>query len=570
MIEGAGSLEHPKKNNEVSSPQRPTEAQQETRKMSATDAFEAPQDDMATSKEWIGLLVLALPCLLIAMDMTVLHLAVPHLTASLDPTSDQLLWIVDIYGFFIAGSLITMGTLGDRIGRRKLLMIGGACFGAASVLAAFANSSEMLIFARGVLGIAGATLMPSTLSLIRNMFHNDKERSFAIAAWMTTFMLGTAAGPLLGGVVLSYFWWGAVFLLNVPVMALLLLVAPILLPEHKAEKFGRLDLFSAALSLGSILAIIYGVKLFAAYGGGIEALLSTLFGLFGAGLFIRRQAQLEDPLLDLGLLYRRTISVPIIIQTAAIFVGMAYFMFLSQALQLVIGLSPIEAGMSMLPATVAGIVGSLGAPALISRFRPGSVMASALVLTAIGFGLLSLPGSVTNIYWLIIGATIFSLGITPVAMICTDMVVAAAPADRAGSAAAMSETSAELGGALGIAILGSIGTAIYRHKMVGIVPDSLGENAAASVSNTLGGAVNQLTLDGSHLAQSLLASARDAFSDGLQVISIICTVLMVLSALGTMVTLRNRPCECKPDNRSDDDPDGDTVIDPTVPQATAP
>lgn len=535
--------------------------------MSATDTQNAVHDDKATSKEWIGLLVLALPCLLIAMDMTVLHLAVPHLTASLDPTSDQLLWIVDIYGFFIAGSLITMGTLGDRIGRRKLLMIGGACFGAASVLAAFANTSEMLIFARGVLGLAGATLMPSTLSLIRNMFHNDKERSFAIAAWMTTFMVGTAAGPLLGGLVLSYFWWGAVFLLNVPVMALLLLVAPILLPEHKAEKFGKLDLYSAALSLCSILAIIYGVKLFAAYGGGTEAVLSTMLGLLGAWVFVRRQAKLDDPLLDLELLYRRTISVPIIVQTAAIFVGMAYFMFLSQSLQLVIGLSPIEAGMAMLPATVSGIVGSLGAPALISRFRPGSVMASALGLTAFGFGLLSLPGSVTNIYLLVTGATIFSLGITPVAMICTDMVVAAAPKDRAGSAAAMSETSAELGGALGIAILGSIGTAIYRQNMDELIPNTLPDAVATSVGNTLGGAVNALAQDSSNIAQSLLMSARDAFTDGLQVISIICAALMVLSAIGTIITLRDARCEAE--GGSDDDPDGDAVIDPSLQQATA-
>lgn len=523
----------------------------------------APQgaiDTRATRREWIGLLVLALPCLLIAMDMTVLHLAVPHLTASLNPTSDQLLWIVDIYGFFIAGSLITMGTLGDRIGRRKLLMIGAACFGAASVLAAFANTSEMLIFARGVLGVAGATLMPSTLSLIRNMFHNEKERSFAIAAWMTTFMVGTAAGPLLGGLVLSYFWWGAVFLLNVPVMALLLLVAPMLLPEHRAEKFGRIDLPSAALSLASILAIIYGIKILAAYGVGGEALAAIMLGLLGTWVFIRRQRTLDDPLLDLGLLYQRTISVPIVIQTAAIFVGMAYFMFMSQALQLVIGLTPIQAGIAMLPATVAGIVGSLGAPVLLGRFRPGSVMTGALVLTAFGFALLSLPGSVTSLYILATGAAIFSLGITPVAMICTDMVVTAAPTDRTGSAAAMSETSAELGGALGIAVLGSVGTAIYRDAMLDTdLPANLTAGAVDALRSTLGGAVHALGDTGNAptgLGHDVLMLARTAFSDGLQVISIICAVLMALAAIGTVIVLRNAKAEANPDANtgSDDDP----------------
>ncbi|WP_417823583.1 MFS transporter [Thalassospira lucentensis] len=528
----------------------------------------------ATSKEWIGLLVLTLPCLLIAMDMTVLHLAVPHLTASLNPTSDQLLWIVDIYGFFIAGSLITMGTLGDRIGRRKLLMIGGGCFGAASVLAAFSDTPEMLIFARGVLGVAGATLMPSTLSLIRNMFHNDKERSFAIAAWMTTFMVGTAAGPLLGGVVLSYFWWGAVFLLNVPVMALLLLVAPILLPEHKAERFGRLDLFSAALSLCSVLAIIYGVKVFAAYGFGIDALAALVLGLLGAWVFFRRQRKLADPLLDLDLLKQKTIALPIVIQTAVIFAGMAYFMFLSQALQLVIGLTPIQAGLSMLPATLAGIVGSMGAPVLIGRYKPGQVMTAALILTGIGFGMLSWPGSVVSLPVLIAGATIFSLGITPVAMICTDMVVASAPADRAGSAAAMSETSAELGGALGIAVLGSVGTAIYRDVMVNAVPSGIDATAAEAIRSTLGGAVNALSNLPLALSSDVLPIARTAFTDGLQVISIICTILMVLSAIGTLIALRDARCETNDandtgDSNDDDGANGDAVMDPALKQAVS-
>lgn len=526
----------------------------------------AQTDNKATRREWIGLLVLTLPCLLIAMDMTVLHLAVPALTASLNPTSDQLLWIVDIYGFFIAGSLITMGTLGDRIGRRKLLMIGGGCFGAASVLAAFSDTPEMLIFARGVLGIAGATLMPSTLSLIRSMFHNDKERSFAIAAWMTTFMVGTAAGPLLGGLVLSYFWWGAVFLLNVPVMGLLLIVAPILLPEHKAKSFGRLDLFSAALSLGSVLAIIYGVKVVAAYGFGSDALSALVFGLLGAWVFIRRQRKLADPLLDLDLLKQKTIALPIVIQTAVIFAGMAYFLFLSQALQLVIGLTPIQAGLSMLPATVAGIVGSMGAPVLMGRFKPGQVMTGALILTAAGFGMLSWPGSVVSLYVLVAGATIFSLGITPVAMICTDMVVASAPSDRAGSAAAMSETSAELGGALGIAILGSVGTAIYRDVMIEAVPTGIGNEAADAIRSTLGGAVNALHDLPAAISSDILPLARAAFTDGLQVISIICTILMVLSAIGTLFALRDVHC----DTNNDDGTDGvncDTPYDPAIKQA---
>src|SRR5215216_520717 len=180
----------------------------------------------ATAREWIGLAVIALACLLYVMDLSVLHLAVPRLTADLKPTSVQLLWIIDIYGFLVAGSLVTMGTLGDRIGRRRLLLMGAVFFGIASVIAAFSTSAEMLIASRAVLGVAGATIAPSTLSLIRNMFLDPQERTTAIGIWITSFSLGAAIGPLLGGIVLQHFWWGSVFLLAVPVMILLLILAP--------------------------------------------------------------------------------------------------------------------------------------------------------------------------------------------------------------------------------------------------------------------------------------------------------------------------------------------------------
>jgi DHA2 family multidrug resistance protein-like MFS transporter len=213
----------------------------------------------ATRREWLGLIAIAFPCMIYSMDLTVLNLAVPHARcADLKPSAVQLLWIVDIYGFLIAGSLITMGTLGDRIGRRKVLLAGAVLFGIASVIAAFSTSAEMLIAARALLGIAGATLAPSTLSLIRNMFHDPAERTFAISVWATSYSVGAGMGPLLGGVLLEYFWWGSVFLLAVPVMVLLLIVGPILLPEYRDPQAGRLDIASALLSLAAILPVIYG------------------------------------------------------------------------------------------------------------------------------------------------------------------------------------------------------------------------------------------------------------------------------------------------------------------------
>src|SRR5688572_32719345 len=227
----------------------------------------------AGRREWLGLAVIALPCVLYSMDLTVLNVAVPHLSADLQPSSSQLLWIIDIYGFLVAGFLITMGTLGDRIGRRRLLLIGAVAFGLGSVLAAFSTSAEMLIVARALLGVAGATLAPSTLSLIFNMFHDPQQRTFAIGVWIASYSAGAAIGPLLGGVMLEFFWWGSVFLLGVPVMALILIAGPRLLPESKDPDAGRLDLTSAALSIVAVLAVIYGFKQIAEDGLGWAPLL---------------------------------------------------------------------------------------------------------------------------------------------------------------------------------------------------------------------------------------------------------------------------------------------------------
>src|ERR671930_781987 len=257
-----------------------------------------PQDAGATAsaapplagrREWTGLAVLALACLLYAMDLTVLHLAVPSLSEDLQPSSTQLLWITDIYGFMVAGFLVTMGTLGDRIGRRRLLLAGAACFGAVSVLAALSTSPAMLIGSRALLGVAGATLAPSTLSLIFAMFPDPRQRSAAIGGWITSFSAGGAIGPVLGGVLLEHFWWGSVFLLALPVMALLLLLGPRVLPEYRDPDAGRLDLLSAAMSLVAVLSAVFGLKQVAQNGIGPLALAAVVVGLVVGVVFVRRQ-----------------------------------------------------------------------------------------------------------------------------------------------------------------------------------------------------------------------------------------------------------------------------------------
>jgi DHA2 family multidrug resistance protein-like MFS transporter len=396
----------------------------------------------AGRREWIGLAVIALPCLLATMDLEVLNLAIPALTADLQPSSAQLLWIIDIYGFMVAGSLITMGTLGDRIGRRKLLLIGAAAFGATSVLAAFSTSAEMLIAARALLGVAGATLAPSTLSLIRNMFADPGQRTVAIAVWATSFSVGAAIGPLLGGLLLEWFWWGSVFLLAVPVMVLLLLVGPVLLPEYRDPDAGRLDLGSAAMSLVSVLAVIYGLKQLAQEGLGWEPALTVLAGLAVGVAFVHRQRILADPLVDLSLFASRLFSASLATFALSLFVAFGTFLFVAQYLQLVLGLSPLEAGLWTLPSAAGLVAGSMLTPLLARRARPATVMAAGLALAAVGFGLLTLVDGSSGLGVVVAASVVFSVGVAPVGTLATDLMVGAAPPERAGSAAAISETGA--------------------------------------------------------------------------------------------------------------------------------
>jgi len=424
----------------------------------------------AGRREWIALAVLALPCVLVTMDLTVLYLAVPALARDLHPSGSELLWITDVYGFLIAGSLITMGTLGDRIGRRRVLLIGGAAFAAASVLAAFSTSAGMLIGARAVLGVAGATLMPSTLSLIRHLFADPQQRTVAIGAWATSLSLGAAIGPLLGGLLLERFWWGSVFLLSVPVMALLLVLGPRLLPESRDPEPGRFDFASAALSLVAVLVAIYGVKRFAEHGLGWLPALAIAAGLALGLAFVRRQRTLTDPLVDLRLFRAPAFSVALAANALTVFAILGTELFIAQYLQMVLGMGALEAGLWTLPSSAGIIAGSMLAPALVRRVRPASLVAAGLALAAAGLGILTQVEPEDGLAVLVTGSVILSLGVAQVVTLSTDLIVGAAPPERAGAASALSETGTELGGALGIAILGSIGTAVYRSQLAGGVP----------------------------------------------------------------------------------------------------
>jgi MFS transporter, DHA2 family, multidrug resistance protein len=488
--------------------------------------------------EWLGLAVIALPCMVYAMDLTVLNLALPALSEDLHPTSSQLLWIVDIYGFLVAGLLITMGTLGDRIGRRRLLLLGAAVFGLASLFAAFSTSAEMLIAARALLGLGGATLAPSTLSLIRNMFDNARERTFAIGVWITSFSAGAAVGPLVGGLLLERFWWGSVFLPALPVMALLLAVGPRLLPEYRDPHPGRLDLISAVLSLVAVLAVIYGLKRSAQGGLDSTAVLAMLAGIALAAWFVHRQQRLTDPLIDLGLFRVPTFSAALVVNTVGFFVNFGIAVFIAQYLQLVLGLSPFEAGLWTVPYAGAFIVGALLTPLVVRRARPAFVIAGGLALAGVGFSLLTQVDAGSALAIVVIGAVVFALGLAPVYTLAADMVVGAAPAERAGAAAGISETSSEFGGALGIALLGAVGTAVYRSKIDGSLPAGVPSEATEAARDTLGAAVAAGDELPGRSGTGLVDAAQAAFTQAFQVMATISAVIALGAAIAAVALLR--------------------------------
>ncbi|MCW0215601.1 MAG: MFS transporter [Pseudonocardia sp.] len=493
----------------------------------------------AGRREWVGLAVLALACLLYVMDLTVLQLAIPQLSEDLLPTSTQLLWIIDIYGFMVAGALVTMGTLGDRIGRRRLLLGGAVAFGLVSVLTAFSTTPEMLIVSRALLGIAGATIAPSTLSLIFHMFTDPKQRSAAVGVWIGAFSAGSAVGPVLGGIMLEFFWWGSVFLLALPVMGALLILGPRVLPEYRDPAAGRLDVLSAAMSVVALLAVVYGIKQIAQDGPGTVALLAIAAGVLVGALWVRRQRRIPEPMIDVRLFRIRAFDAALLVNFLSIFVMIGYFLYIAQYLQLVMSLSPLEAGLWSLPSAAAFVVSSQLAPRMLGRVRPAYTVAAGLAAAAAGMSVLATVEVDHGLAALITSSVVISFGLGPVFGLATEMVVGSAPEEKAGAASGISETAAELGGALGIAVLGSIGIAIYRGGVSAGLPAGIPDAAAQAARDTLGGAVGAAAQLPGPVGAELLAVSRQAFVDGLQLTSLIAAGIAALLSVVAVLALRS-------------------------------
>ena len=488
-------------------------------------------------RAWLGLAVVALPTLVASMDISVLFLALPHLSEALEASGIQQLWIMDIYGFVLSGFLVTMGTLGDRIGSRKLLLMGGGAFGALSLVAAFSNSPEMLITCRALLGVAGATLMPSGFALVRNLFQDDKQRSVAFAVFITCVMGGGTIGMVLGGVLLNYFWWGSVFLAGVPVMVLLLVAGPFLLPENRNPGAGRLDLFSVALSLLAILPIVYCFKELSRNGIEATPIVVGVIGVVFAVLFARRQLRLDDPLLDLRLFKNRVFSNSLVIMLVGSFLMSGMMLLFIQYLQLVKGLSPLRAGLYMIATSVAMVIGIMLAPFISRLVRPGYVIAIGLAVAVVGLSILTQVDTTTGAVLALAGPVITNLGVGPFVTLATELVQGAVPPEKAGSAGAVSQTSGEGGVALGLAALGGIGLAVYGSKIT--IPAGIPAGAASAAKESLAGAAVAAGRLPAAQGHALYANAQDAFTSALNVVAVIVAILAALLAIVAATMLRD-------------------------------
>lgn len=501
-----------------------------------TTETEAPR---VGARGWAALVVLMLPVLLVSVDNTVLSFALPEISISLAPSGAEQLWIIDVYPLVLAGLLVTMGTLGDRFGRRRLLLIGATGFAVVSALAAFAPTAGLLIAARALLGFFGAMLMPSTLSLLRSIFLNRDQRRMAIAVWASAFSAGSALGPIVGGFLLEHFAWGSVFLIAVPVLIPLLIAAPLLVPESRDPSPGRIDPLSIVLSMAAMIPVVYAIKSFAVDGPSLYAGGWALLGLAMGTLFVRRQLRADSPMLDMALFRRGSFSGAILVNLLSVVALVGFLYFVSQHLQLVLGLSPMVAGLALVPGMAAMIVAGLTVVPISRRVPPHVLIPAALVFSVAGYLIVAFTTHEHGVAPLILAFVVLGIGIGAAETISNELILSSAPAAKAGAASAVSETAYELGAVLGTAILGGIITAFYRGALV--LPEGLPAEVARAAQETLAGAYTAAHELPAALGDALWEAAADAFGSGVTVTSLIGAGLVVVAAVIAAVTLRKAP-----------------------------
>lgn len=491
-------------------------------------------DDAASTAQtpkraWAALAVLMLPVLLIAIDNTVLAFALPMIAEDFRPSAATQLWIVDVYSLVLAALLVAMGGLGDRLGRRRLLLVGATGFAVVSALAAFAPTAEYLVAARAALGVFGAMLMPSTLSLIRNIFTDASARRLAIAIWASCFTAGSTLGPIVGGALLQHFHWGSVFLVAVPILLPLLVLAPRLVPESRDPNPGPLDLTSVMLSFTAMLPFVWAIKTAAHDGPSVVVALAFALGIASGVAFVRRQNRSATPMLDIGLFSYAPFSSSILANFLSIVGLIGFIFFISQHLQLVLGLSPLTAGLVTLPGAVVSMIAGLAVVKAAKHFAPQKLMVFGLVFVAIGFLLILAFRHDLSVAAVIASFVVLELGVGVSQTVSNDTIVASVPAAKAGAASAVSETAYELGAVVGTATLGTIFTAFYRANVD--VPAGLTPQQAGDAAESIGGAVSVAADLPPATAVTLLDSARTAFDSGVAPTAIIAAALVLTAAV---------------------------------------
>ncbi|GAB3620286.1 MFS transporter [Glutamicibacter endophyticus] len=483
---------------------------------------------LGRARRWAALAVLMFPVLLVSVDNTVLSFAVPAISAALAPTGTQLLWIIDIYPLILAGLLVPMGFFGDRIGRRTVLLIGAIGFAAVSALAAFATDPNQLVIARALLGIFGAMLMPATLSLIRNIFLDDRERRVAIAIWAAAFSGGAVLGPIIGGLLLEHFWWGSIFLMAVPMLLPLLIGGLLLLPNSKDPKPGRVDPASIALVVLTLLPFVFAIKSFSSDGWYVSVAAIAVAVLSGTA-FVRRQLATENPMFDVRLFTNGAFSGALLVNLIGVFSLVGFIYFVSQHLQLIAGYSPLEAGLMMTPGLVLTMAFGLISVYFSNRFGSPNVMICGLLLSATAYALVMFAGSNGNVAWIMVAFCVLGSGVGMTETLSNDMALGAVPPSKAGAASAISETAYEVGSVLGVAVLGTILNAVYAARVV--IPQGVNPDQVSAARETLSGAQTLAEQLPEAQALSLMESAAHAFDFGVLITSLIAAALAVLAAL---------------------------------------
>lgn len=500
----------------------------------------------SAARRWAGLAVLCLSLFVVLMDMTILNVAIPALSADLRPSSVELLWIVDIYSLVIAGLLVTVAALGDRWGRRKMLITGYTLFGSASALVLIVDSSVELIAARVLLGIGGAAIMPSTLSMIRGLFPNPRERATALGIWGATAAVGSAIGPIVGGVLLEHFSWHSAFLVNVPIMVVAIIGAVVLLPSSRSARPAPLDPLATALSMVGMVALVYAIKQLGEHGVAPTGVLILAVGLVALTWFVRRCLSRPEPLLEVRLFGNRGFTAGVTGALTTSLAIAAVMLLGAQWLQLVEGFSPLEAGVALLPAAAGGAIGSPLAPGLAARIGARPVLSGGLAIGALGFLVLGVAPEPLGYGWLAVSFTLIGISTASLA-VGSAVIMTAAPVDKSGSAAAIEETSFEVGAALGVAMLGSLAAALYRNHLDPTALASLPAKAAGAAQESLSGALEVGASAGPSGAE-LVHTAQAAFTSSLSGVGLAGAVLMLVAAV---VVWRLTPADLSIDGAHD-------------------